>query len=126
MHIRQVPIAFLKMSTVSLGVASGIAGIAASLMMLRPEPKDMTYYMCKKNPSAEILETLEPIFICAKAPTFLSHVHQNGREIIPVCPYQPEWMKQRAVRKKLRVHGVIFPHEVKFVENVKDISFDSK
>ena len=132
------------MSTVSLGIASGIAGVAASLMLLRPEPQDMVYYKCKKNPKYgqvsygtllynntdspnefEALVQESPIFACAKSPTILSlRPFTDSEKIIPVCPYQPEWMRRRAVIKKLRPEGVYFPHNVKFVESTKDISFE--
>ncbi len=109
------------MSTLSLGVASGVAATAFSLINLRPDPKHMTYYKCKENPKYDIFlhdyTHTVPAAFCAKLPNNSSRTAAQGEKIIPVCPYQPEFMKRDAVFKKLRKEAMVqYPFDIEFVD----------
>lgn len=112
-----VPFASLTMSTVSLGIASGIATVATTITTLRPDPKDMTYYKCRENPKNT---ATVPAVFCTKLPNTPFHIPAQvtqNETIVPVCPYQPEFMKREAVCKKLRKEGVVtFQYDIEFVE----------
>ncbi len=108
------------MSTVSLGVASGIATVALGVINLRPTPKDMAYYKCKENPKYDVFQydsSTVPSAFCAKLPNNSSRTVTQNEKVVPVCPYQPEFMKRDAVFKKLRKEAMVqYPFDIEFVD----------
>lgn len=106
------------MSTVALGVASGVVEVPPIIISLRPEP---TYYKCKENPKYDIFlhdyTHTVPAAFCAKLPNNSSRATTQYEKIIPVCPYQPEFMKRDAVFKKLRKEAMVqYPFDIEFVD----------
>jgi hypothetical protein len=104
------------MSTVAIGVASGVVEVNPVIINLTPEP---TYYKCKENPKYDVFQydsSTVPAAFCAKLPNNPSRTVTQHEKIIPVCPYQPEFMKREAVFKKLRKEGMVkYPFDIEFV-----------